>query len=261
MRGVVALGLVALLASPASAQQAGADWDLTVDESRSMMLATVGYSSGQTIAVRCRDGELDLLISGLPPAEGQTRRVETVYADGRIEDGAWFASGDGSLVFSPVPGMDARRLRQGGPLQLSVALKPEPESPLGRYAFELPPQSANLDQVLESCGAGGPDPRDDLVRWSQEPGTVSNFWRRVPMPRYPESAFHLGAGFVVFSCVVAEGGRLTDCRAEKESAHRRYGLGQSAVRSLRDARVAPPEEGGPRPGELIVSTIRFQIAS
>lgn len=261
MRGAIVAALVALLAFPAHARQTTDDWDLIVDESQDMKLAVVGYSSGQTLAVRCRDGELELLLSGLPPLEGQTRRIEATYGDGRIEAGAWFTSGDGSLVFSQVPRLDARRLRQGGPLVLSVAVATDPEAPLRRYALDLPAQSANLDQVLASCGADRPDPRDDLVRWMAPPDPGVDFWRRLPEPDYPEAAVRLGAGLVVFSCISAGDGRLIDCRTERESHHRRYGFGDAALKSLRNARIAPAEEGGPPAGRLIIATIRFRIAS
>lgn len=259
MRGA-ALAVLLAAAAPAMAQEAGDDWDLTVDEAQGVTLATVGYSSGQAVAVRCLNGELDVLVSGLPPMDGASRRIEATYRDGRTEVGGWFTANDGSLVFSPAPGLDARRLRQGGPLQLSVALESPTTSPLRRYALDLPAHSANLDRVLDACGAGGPDPRDDLVRWNQ-PVDMTDLWRRQPAPFYPEAAAHLGAGFATFSCIVAEGGRLTDCRTERESHAPRYGFGESSLRSLRDARVATADEGGPPPGTLLLGAIRFRVAS
>lgn len=261
MRAAVIVSLAIVLASPANAQQSVDDWDLIVDESQDMKLAVVGYSSGQTLAVRCRDGDLELLLSGLPPLDRNTRRIEAAYSDGRVEAGYWISSGDGSLVFSPVPRLDARRLRQGGPLQVSVAVSTDPEVPLRRYALDLPAQSANLDQVLADCGADGPDARDEMVRWSIPPGTGGDFWRRHPAPRYPEAAVHLGSGLVVFSCIATGDGRLTDCRTERESHHRRFRFGEEALKSLRDARIAPADEGGPPAGRLIVATIRFRLAS
>ena len=261
MRGAIVAAFIGLLATPVSAQQAGDDWDLIVDESHDMTLAVVGYSSGQTLAVRCRDDDLELLLSGLPPLEGETRRVEAAYSDGRVDAGYWFSSGDGSLVFSPVPRLDARRLRQGGPLQLSVAASTDHEAPLRRYALDLPTNSANLDQVLADCGAGQPDPRDDLVRWSIPSGAGGDFWRRQPAPRYPEPAAHLGSGFVVFSCIAAGDGRLTNCRTERESHHRRFRFGEEALKSLRDARIAPADDGGPPEGRLVIATIRFLLVS
>ena len=44
MRAAVLAAVLALAASPAIAQEAGDDWDLTVDETQDMLLATVGYS-------------------------------------------------------------------------------------------------------------------------------------------------------------------------------------------------------------------------
>lgn len=260
MRRAAVASLASLLAFPATAQQPGDDWDLIVDDGQSMMLALAGYSSGQTLAVRCRDGDLELLLSGLPPLEGQTRRIEMTYSDGREEAGAWITSGDGSLVFSQVPRLDARRLRQGGPLQLSAAVDADPDSPLRRYVLDLPARSDNLDKVLAACDADRPDPRDDLVRWSIPPG-AEDFWRRLPTPDYPQAAIQLGAGFAVFSCVTTGDGRLTDCRTERESHARRYGFGDAALKSLRAARIAPADQGGPPQGRLVIGTIRFRISS
>ncbi|HYC73536.1 energy transducer TonB [Brevundimonas sp.] len=268
-RAAIVAAVIALVAAPANAQQPGDDWDLIVDESQDMMLAVVGYSSGQTLAVRCRDGDLELLLSGLPPLEGTTpqtleggtRRIEAAYSDGRVEAGYWFSSGDGSLVFSPVPRLDARRLRQGGALQLSVAVDADPTAPLRRYALDLPTDTANLDQVLAACDAGRPEARDEMARWSIPPEAGVDFWRRHPAPRYPETAAHLGSGFVVFSCISAGNGRLTDCRTERESHHRRFRFGEEALKSLRDARIAPADEGGPPAGRLIIATIRFRLVS
>lgn len=260
MRGVVIAAVLAMTSTPAFAQDVGDDWDLTVDADQGVTLATVGYSSGQAIAVRCLNGDLDVLLSGLPPMEGNSRRIEASYPDGRTEVGSWIPAGDGSLNFSPAPHMDARRLRRGGALQLSVATESSIASPLRRYALDLPARSANLDRVLDACGAAGPDPRDDLIRWNQPVG-MTDLWRRQPTPRYPEAALHLGAGFATFSCVVADGGGLTDCRIERESHARSYGFGDTTLRSLRDARVATADEGGPPPGALLLGTYRYRIGS
>lgn len=266
-RAVVIASAIALLAAPATAQQPGDGWDLIVDEGQNMMMAVAAYSSGQTIAVRCRDGDLELLLSGLPPLEGEvpqtleggTRRIETGYSDGRVEAGYWLTSGDGSLVFSPVPRLDARRLRQGGALQLSVAVNPDPAAPPRRYALDLPTDTANLDQVLAECGAGHPDARDDMIRWSVPPAASASFWRRLPTPRYPQAGVQVASAFVVFSCIAAGDGRLTDCRTERESHHRRFRFGEEALKSLRDARIAPADDGGPPAGRLIIATIRFRL--
>jgi TonB family protein len=139
-------------------------------------------------------------------------------------------------------------------------MRPAPDAAARRYVLDLPTMSANLDQVLQACGADQPDPRADMVRWSEPPG-MEGLWRRLPTPQYPEEAAHLGAGFVTVSCIVGEGGRLTDCRTERESHARRFGFGEAALSSLRDARVAPAEEGGPQPGQLFLATIRFRLAS
>lgn len=260
MRGLVIAAIAGLLAAPANARQADDGWDLIVDESQNMMLAVSAWSSGQTLAVRCRDGDLELLLSGLPPLETPSRYVEAAYADGRVEAGFWFNSGGGAMAFSPAPGLDARRLRQGGPLQLSVAVSSDNEAPLRRYALDLPSNASNLDQVLADCGADRPDPREQLVRWNIPRQATGSVWAHQPAPHYPPSATSVRSGVVVLSCIADGEGRLADCRIERESQPRRLGFGESALRSLRDARTIPAAEGGPAAGRLLVLTIRFQIA-
>ncbi|HEY0599990.1 hypothetical protein [Brevundimonas sp.] len=262
MRAAVIAAVLAMAASPALAQEAGDDWDLTIDETQQMMLATVGYSSGQAIAVRCRAGELDVLVTGLPALLERGRYVEMDFGGRRRESGHWFNSEDGTLIFSAAPAPVARRLRTGGPLQLSVAVQPEPESPLRRYALDLPARSANLDRVIEGCGTPLTDPRDDLPRWNHPRVFPTAMWREQPTPEFPGGALHsrVNAGFAVLSCIVGEGGRLSDCRIERES-DRRAGFGESAVRSMRAARLSLSEPGAPEVGQLLFLTIRFQIAS
>ena len=81
MRTALASLIVALAAFPASAQEVTDDWALTVDQSRNLMLATAAYSTGQTIAVRCRAGVLDVLVTALPVVAGRSRFVETTVGE------------------------------------------------------------------------------------------------------------------------------------------------------------------------------------
>lgn len=261
MRRLVATLIVALLASSASAQEpARDDWNLSADEGRDLMLATVAYSSGQTIAVRCQAGVLDVIVTGLPAIDERTRYIETTVGDRPTERGPWASGRDGTTVLGVSPAPTARSLRAGGPVRFSVAVDAANESPLRQYAFDLPAESASLDRVLNACGTPKTDARDDLLRWTPARGSMLNYWSRMAIPEYPEAAYRTGinSGFAVLSCVVRAGGRLTQCVVESESA-RRAGFGQSGVRAMGAARVLLPEEGGPPPGQLVVFTLRFRM--
>ena len=262
MRAAFASLILALTAASASAEVAASDdWTLSTDQGRDLTLATVAYSSGQTLAVRCQAGVLDVIVNGLPALEGLSRFVETTVGDRPAERGPWASGGDGTIVLSGVPAPTARRLRAGGFLQLSVAMDATSDGPLRQYAFDLPGQSASLDRVLEACDTPTTDARDDLPQWSRPRGSTLNYWRRMAIPEYPDAANRAGikSGYAVLSCVVQADGRLHQCVVESES-QRRTGFGQSGVRAMRAARVLLAEEGGPPPGQLVVFTLRFQVA-
>ena len=259
MRALASL-IFAVTASSANAQDVTDDWALTVDQSRDVMLASAAYSSGQTLAVRCQAGVLDVIVAGLPAIDGRTRYVETTVGERPAERGPWASGGDGTTVLSVAPAPTARRLRAGGSLRLSAAAGAANDSPLQQYAFDLPGQSASLDRVLEACDTPTTDLRDDLPRWVPARGSAFNYWQRMARPEYPAVADRAGidSGYAVLSCVIQAGGRLHQCVVESESP-RRAGFGQSAVRAMGAARVLIVEEGGPPPGELVIFTLRFRV--
>ncbi|HZW15570.1 MAG TPA: TonB family protein [Brevundimonas sp.] len=258
-RVAVIASLLALAASPAAAQDPGDDWDLTVDEAGQLTLASAGYSSGQAIAVRCKAGVIDVLVSGLPSLDGRSRYLELTLGEHPTETGYWIT--DGALIFSTTPARSARQFREGGQLKLSVAATPEADSPLRQYLFELPPRSASVDRVLETCGAPLADARDDLPRWNQPRVFSPTLWSRHPVAEYPQAAARAGieSGFAVLGCIVGEEGQLQDCRIERES-DRRAGFGDAALRSMRLARLSLTSDGAPRAGEVMTLMIRFQVA-
>lgn len=258
MRAIASL-IVALTASSANAQDVTDDWALTADQGRNLMLATAAYSTGQTIAVRCQAGTLDVLVTALPVVAGQMRFVETTVGERPPESASWFSGEAGAAILSSAPGPTARALRAGGRLQLSVALDTENDGPMRQYAFDLPGQSASLDRVLDACNTPKTDARDDLPRWMRSRGYAGEFWIRRPIPEYPMEAIgaRIRSGYAVVSCVFSADGRPRQCQVESES-DRRAGFGQSAVRAMATGRISLTVEGGPRPGELGVFTMRFQ---
>lgn len=261
MRHAVVGGLLALLwAAPAAAQEAGSEWQLTVDPSKDLTLATASYVTGQTVAVRCQAGVLDVLVIGLPAFRSATRYMETTYGAHDTEAAHWFSSPDGALTYSPAPAMAARRLREGGRLQIAAAVSADANSALGRYNLGLPEGAASIDRVLTACNEPLTKTRDALPRWRQARVMSSNMWRRQPEPEIPEAAYATTTriGFAVLSCVVNADGRPVDCDVEYQS-DRRTGFGQSALRAMRTARVDMGAPNAPRAGELMVTTVRYQF--
>jgi hypothetical protein len=259
MRTALASLIVALAALPVSAQDVTDDWALTVDQSRNLMLATAAYSTGQTIAVRCQAGVLDVLVTALPVVAGRSRFVETTVGERPTERGWWFSGEAGAAILSATPAPTARSLRAGGRLRLSVALDTENDGPMRRYAFDLPGQSASLDRVLDACGTPKTDARDDLPRWMRSQVSVDELWSRRAFPEFPIEAINagIGSGYAVLSCVIGADGRSLQCQVESES-DRRAGFGRSALRAMSASRVSLTAEGGPRPGELAVFMVFFQ---
>ncbi len=258
MRAFASL-FVALTASSANAQDISDDWAFTVDQGRNVMLATAAYSTGQTIAVRCQSGVLDVLVTALPVVAGPSRFVETTVGERPPERGWWFSGEAGAAILSSTPEPTARSLRAGGRLRLSVALDTENDGPTRQYAFDLPGQSASLDRVLDACNTPKTDPRDDLPRWMRSRESAGELWSRRAFPEFPMDAVSMGiaSGYAVLSCVVGADGRPHQCQVESES-DRRAGFGRSAIRAMAASRISLAAEGGPRPGELAVFTLRFR---
>jgi TonB family protein len=261
MRGaIVAGGLALLCASPAAAQTVAGEWKLTVDSARDLTLATFASAGGQGLAVRCQAGVLDVLALGLPAFPSATRYMETTYGVRAPEAAHWFSSPDGALAYSPTPAMTARRLREGGRLEVSAAVAPDETSALRRYAVDLPSDAAAVDRALAACGEPLTKARDALSLWRQPRVMAPSMWRRPPNPEVPEAAYATTTriGFAVLSCVVTEDGRPVDCDVEYQS-DRRTGFGSSAIRAMRTARVDMDKASAPRPGDLMVVTLRYQF--
>jgi TonB family protein len=258
-RQAVIAGLLALAGSPAAAQEAGAAWNLIVDEAQHATLAVTATSTGQTIAVRCLAGQLDVLVAGLPSLSGRSRYLQTTWGSRSPEGGFWLA--EDTTVFSETPARSARLLRRGGRLTLMVAEAPEPDSPLRPYGFELPRDAASVDRVLEACGAPMEDPRDDLSRWTQPRVFPPNLWSRPPVADYPSAAAEAGieSGFAVVGCIVGQGGRLQDCRVERENPQG-AGFGEAAMRAMRGTRMSLTDDSAPEIGQVVTTILRFQTA-
>lgn len=162
------------------------------------------------------------------------------------------------MVFAARPVHVARILRKGG--AASVRLLPTAEmSQARRYDLPLPSDGGGVDQVLTACEVRLDDPRDDLIEIDppiEKPGVFPDIWQRQALPAYPNSAMSAGAGDVIFSCIVADSGRLSECRVERETPPR-VGLGPATLTSLRSARLRLGP--GVEPGRLIIGRQLYQL--
>lgn len=259
MRAGLIAAVLALTAVPANAQAPEGQWDLSVREDSGFVSATARFPGGQAIAVQCQSGELNVLVSGLPPLAARSRYVEMTAPGRPRETGFWMMDGD--QAFSPTPAHTARQLGKGGALDFSIAAAPEPESPLGQYRFELPGQSVAVNRVLEACNRPTMDPRDDLPRWNQPRLFPTGLWARLPTPEYPVGARRAGleSGFAILSCIVGADGRAQDCRIERESS-RGTGFGPAALSAMDDARLSLTGEQAPQAGQIIILSLRFEVS-
>ena len=238
------LGLAA--ASPATAQEAGPDWDFGRDDRRGLVAAAISYDSGIGIAARCMRGSFELLLTGLPKApSGQMfRMLEVAFQDEEFRNSSWNVSDDRTGVFSQLPAPFARRLREGGRLQIRV---PGIEGQPGRrYVLDLPVSPTAIEATLNACGRPLQNPHDreqDGVV-GESLGSYRLQWERAPRPEFPRPAGVVWAT-VALSCVVLDDeGRVGDCIIESEHPTG-YGFGNAAVRSVRRARIGAAEDSPP----------------
>lgn len=249
---LLAAAVCALGASPALAQQAAEDWDLTTNAEQQLTLATLDFGAN-VLALRCRAGDLDMLVTGVPVSTGATRKVRVSAGAIAAEDQVWIAQPGQPVLGAAEPARLARQLRAGG--DLDIRLDPEgPTDRSHRYRLTVPASAAAVDAVLTACGKPLDEPRDLLVRVS-EPVT----WSAMPIPAFPRSpaAQTAGRGRVGLSCIVSPEWGLTDCRVESETPPD-ADFGASALRSARDARLNPPTNGTDIRGQLLVFAMQFE---
>lgn len=235
------------------------DWDVVVDSAQRLTTASVAYSSGQSIVVTCRAGDLNVIVRGVNPDAGLSRYTEVAIDQQHLDAQNWFNLSDGGAVLSGTPAFHARRFRNGGALGFGVGPSGLHPRVAQRFVMDLPDGFEGVDQVLTACGVPLSDPRDSLPRWNPFAFSGDSPWVRMGRPEFPTAAAAAGieTGFAVSSCIVGPRGEPLECRVEKESDPR-AGFGNAAVRSLRSARVVVGGEGGAVPGQVLVALMRFR---
>lgn len=251
----VAPALAALaLASPAMAQHVSQDWDLTTDPARQVTLATLNFGSNQ-IALRCKAGVLDFLVTGVPTTVA-SQAVRVTAGSIRDERQRWLAWPDQPIISPSEPARFARQLRAGGELDIRLEPGSVGERPR-RYRLPVPQSIAAVDQVLSACSIPLNDDWD--LRQRAELGTP--IWARPSIPEFPELAVSRGLknGEVIIGCAIAAGGLLDECRILSETPQG-AGFGRSALRSAQRSRVELPDDEQSMIGKVVTFTVRFRIS-
>lgn len=257
-RALIAL-FACTAALPVLAQDAPLDWDLHRNTRTDAVMAFTVFDNGLGIAVRCVDGAYEALLSGLPAAgDDETRTLGVAFGDDEISLQRWSVATNDTVAVGERPAPFARKLRQGGRLQILV-----PGGGGGgrnlRYELVLPASSTSIDETLSTCDRPLVDPRDAEIDALPEDGLPRTLeWVRAPRAEYP-SAARYGRGFAVVSCLVNPDGTLRDCAVDSEHPHD-GGFGASTLRAVRRARVHDAgTPGGPVAPSMVSFRARFMI--
>lgn len=148
-RPLLIAALAAALASPAFAQDPAEDWDLTVNAEQQLTLATLDFGDN-VLALRCRAGVLDLLLTGVPVSIGTTRSVRVSAGALVDESQTWVAWTGQPILGATDPARLAGELRAGGLFDIRVDRETDADRPL-RYQLTLPASAASVDAVLTAC--------------------------------------------------------------------------------------------------------------
>lgn len=229
----------------AMGQDAAQDWEVVQRDN--VVGAATQYDNGLSLIVRCTDGRsLNAMIVGLPAAQGHTRQIATWFEGGERDErhasrpGArnprgWGVGGNAGTAFSRYPAGLARRLREGGVMNVLVPGGAEDGRNL-RYVLELPESPSAMEMVLNTCGRELKDPRDDDVEALGADGLPYRItWARQPSIQYPTGRTYV-RGFVTVSCMTLPDGRLEECVLESEQPEG-GGFGEAVLRAARNGRL------------------------
>ncbi|MGH7018446.1 MAG: hypothetical protein ACREEY_01115 [Brevundimonas sp.] len=245
---ILAAAVSSLLAPPAQAQEATADWDVNRDPSQKLILAYTAFDNGLGIGARCINGSFQVLISGLPPEAGATRTLKIAFQDDDFDDQRWNVAENPTAAISDSPSPLARDMREGGKMQVIVPGGGEGGRNL-RYVLDLPASSAAIDEALQACGRPLVDPRDAELDALADDGLPRNIeWSREPEPTYPQGRTYT-RGFATVSCLTQPDGRVRDCVVETEHPID-GGFGQAAIEATRRARLRNKDGGEVSPGMI-----------
>lgn len=252
------LGLALAAFTTVGYAQTSDGWEFSVNGDTTLAAAT--YGSGQSVAIRCKKDVLDVIIVGLPIASGFTRLLDIDSGDG-FHRQTWATVADQPLAYAVRPEFVARSLRAGGPF--TIRTYPAEDQPTRkRFVFSLPTDPANLDRVLSACGTQLEDADDTQQEIEPPAGPPPNMfpdlWVSRGIPDFPQLAQSRGqeTGAAIVRCVVAEGGRLSFCRAKGEFPAG-FGFGATAAAGMNTARINLGP--GVEPGMIFINVVRYQL--
>lgn len=209
----------------ARAQEQEQDWQVL--RADGVVAAATRYDNGITLLVRCTAGKsLNAMIAGLPAATGHTRQLATWFEGGERdaeydatsaarEPRDWGVGANAAVAFSRYPAGLARRLREGGSMNVLAPGAAQDGRNL-RYVLELPTSPAAIETVLNTCGRDLVDARDAEIEALGDSGLPREIvWVRQPPIEYPTGRT-FARGFVTVSCLTTPEGRTEDCIVESE---------------------------------------------
>ncbi|WP_312135885.1 hypothetical protein WEU32_11575 [Brevundimonas sp. BH3] len=239
--------LAATLALPTVSQ--ADDWDLDTIAKDKLTVASLSYDTGLTMMIACRDDQLNVILSGLPRAEGQERTIIHHFPSKPEGRDKWVVYGDGTTAYAAGPTQMSRNLMAGGAVSFSVPT--EDGTPAKTYAITLPENSDAVRQVMQACGRplvrSVPEgyPNDDMPfnpNWTTRPNPTS-------LP------FEVSGPVNVYvSCQTGPQGRVQNCYID--SAHPWIDrLNQVILRQARRAVLVDGNTGLPYPSgnEFLIS--------
>ena len=241
-------------ATPSDAPAPDADWTLLRDRGKKSLIAYIPVTTGLMLAVRCVDGALDGVITGLPqyPAGRPTRPLGLAFGDEPIQRTRWSVTTDRTVAISDYPARFARSLKRGGSLKILIPGGAEDGRNL-RHDLTLPASGSAIEQTLAACNRPLEDPRDDLLPDIEDNGLPAGLtWARRPWGRYPNTNY--ASGYAVVSCVAQTDGSLQQCELESEQPPRSR-FGEVALRATRDARL---DVTGENAGRALPRMIAFR---
>lgn len=223
--------ILLLVSGTGSAAQvpAGDDWDLGVDPAQKLTMAAVTFDRFG-VAVRCMDGSLSVVMSGLPEDSGQRRLLYSMAGRPEVET-LWVSGSRSTSAFALWPRSFARTMSEGG--RLSVAAVDGQTT--RRYVVDLPPSPTAIATVFQACGHDlVPARRDDAPSGEDFAGLR---WAKGPDISFPHHRTNHEQGLAAIQCFVRETGRLQDCTVESEFPEG-SGFGRAATLGAhRSARV------------------------
>lgn len=251
MRALAFALLAVAFAQPVAAQDTGEDWDLTVNPEQLLTLASLDYGDN-ALALRCRAGNLEVLLTGVPATAAESRAVQVTAGLISNERQNWRTQAGLPVLSASEPDRLARQMRAGGVLDVRIDGVGTGDR-ARRYQLPIPASARSVDQVLAACDRPLSDDWDGLSR-----DTVSLLWADAPAADFPTAALQTGveAGTVVIQCIVETGGELDVCRVISESP-KGAGFGSEAMKAAMAARVQLAPNDTASSGRVVQFTQRF----